>query len=249
MNVDVIIQARMGSTRLPGKVLRSLNGKPMLHHIVQRVSQATLVRNVAVATSNLPDDDKIESFCKKYFPSYICFRGSEEDVLDRYYKCAKLMGSDIVVRLTGDNPFVDPEVIDAAIASFLKEGNLDYLSYREGLPLGIGAEVCVFEALQRAWRDASDPECREHVTPYFYRTEDLFSWKREPLIGEDYSKYRLTVDTHEDFDTAEKLYEIIEENALGYSFKTVIDILRMHPEVVSNSDIVQKSVHFGSDNA
>lgn len=249
MNIDVIVQARMGSTRLPGKVLRLLNGKPMLQRIVQRVSQATLVRNVAVATSTLPDDDKVESFCKQNLASCVCFRGSEEDVLDRYYKCAEMMGSDIVVRLTGDNPFVDPEVIDAAITLFLEKENLDYLSYREGLPLGIGAEVFSFDALQRAWHDASDPECREHVTPYFYRTNGLFSWRRESLIGEDYSEYRLTVDTQEDFNTAEKLYKILEENNLDYSFKTVVDILSTHPEVVSNSGIVQKTVHFGSSNA
>lgn len=215
----------------------------MLERIVERVRRASAIREVVVATGDGPKNDGVEQLCAALKPVCRCYRGSESDVLDRYYQCASAMGSDAVVRLTADNPFVDPEVIDAAVERFHTRPGLDHLSYREGLPIGLSAEVFTFDALKRAWKEADDPECREHVTPYLYRNPGMFRCEKAPIEGRDLSSLRLTVDTPEDFALAERAYETFAPDGL-FGLADLIAALEKHPEWLTNQSIWQRAVNY-----
>lgn len=203
--VGIVVQARMGSTRLPGKVLKPLAGKPMLERILDRLGRCRLADRVVVATSDKPQDDPVAAFAKSL--GVPAFRGSEADVLDRYYGCACAFGLAHIVRATGDNPFVDPEEADRLIA-FSRNGDLDYADAfaGNGLPIGIGVEIMTLAALERSWREGSAPHHREHVNEYIQENPSLFRQatllvppeKRAPAL-------RLTVDTFDDFSRAEAL--------------------------------------------
>lgn len=198
----------MGSTRLPGKVVKPLCGKPMLAWIVERLRRSGAGGNLVVATSRLPAEEQIVVLCGAL--GVPVFRGDEGDVLDRYYQCAREFGLDPVIRATGDNPFVDPEECDRLVA--LREAQaLDYASafpeFGSGLPIGVGLEVFTFAALERSWRDAKAPRHREHVNEYIQENPGLFrcgvlkapASKQSPELS-------LTVDTPEQFAAAERLY-------------------------------------------
>ncbi len=193
--VVAIIQARMGSTRLPGKVLRELHGQPMLGHMLDRVEQATCLDQVIVATTIRVEDDAIIDFCEGRVET---FRGSSEHVLSRYHGAAQEAGAGVVVRLTGDNPLIDPEVIDRVVTRFA-EVEADYVSntLERAFLRGMDVEVFSFEALARAAKEATDPYDHEHVTPYFYRNPTKFRLHSYHL--------RLTVDTEEDFRVVEQV--------------------------------------------
>ncbi len=156
MKTVAIIQARIGSTRLPGKVMAHISGKPMLWHVVQRTRRAKALDEVMVATSVKSKDDTVTEFCDK--SAIDCFRGSEEDVLDRYYQAAKQFPDSIIVRITADCPFVDPGVADKVIGLY-QEGNYDYVSniFPRTYPDGLDVEAFSLAALERAWLEARDP--------------------------------------------------------------------------------------------
>lgn len=239
-HVVAIIQARMGSSRLPQKILADIGGIPMLERIVQRVKRAALIDEVVVATTDSCIDDPVATFCEQ--SGIEVFRGSEQDVLDRYYRCAQAYNADIVVRLTADNPFVDPEIIDSAVHRFCSEGNLDYLRYCEQLPLGMKIEVVDEDALESAWKDASDLDCREHVTPFLYRNPQLF----RTLICDDSSRangadLRLTVDTEEDLATARNLYGVLPKD---FSYEHVLVLAKQQPQLFTNGQISQKNITY-----
>src|SRR5208282_1417599 len=160
-----IIQARMGSSRLPGKSLAEIEGRPMLWHVIQRVKRASLVDRVVVATSTAPADDVIEKMCQEN--GVPCYRGSENNVLDRYYHAARAEKAAQVVRITADCPLIDPELIDQVVSRF-QTGDLDYASNTmvRTYPDGLDTEVFSFSALERAWHEAVKDSEREHVTPY-----------------------------------------------------------------------------------
>jgi spore coat polysaccharide biosynthesis protein SpsF len=187
-----IIQARMSSSRLPGKVLQDVAGKPIIQHMLERVQNAKSLDGIIVATTTDPSDDVIENFCKQL--SVPCFRGSLPDVLDRCYQAAAKFQADVIVRLTADCPLIDPEVLDLTLAVFLGQslanvmpdpshlpgtpspGTLpfDFAAnrlpppWKRTLPIGLDVEVCSFESLQRAWKTAHETYQREHVMPYLY---------------------------------------------------------------------------------
>lgn len=197
MSVGVIIQARMGSTRLPGKVLKPIGGKPLLDHVLGRLSLLTYPVQVVVATSDLAQDDVIARHCQA-----ICvkvFRGSESDVLDRYYRCAVENGFEHVVRLTADNPFTDMPELKRLIEQHLTQHN-DYTHSFGCMPLGVGAEIFTFAALERSEREGLAPNHREHVNEYIQENPGLFAIgalevdavKRRPDL-------RMTVDTEDDY--------------------------------------------------
>ncbi len=176
MKVVAIIQARMGSTRLPGKVLQDLAGEPMLARVVNRAWQAELLDDVVVATTTQSTDDAIAHLCAEH--DWLCFRGSEEDVLDRYYRSALAHQADVIVRITSDCPLIEPEIIDRVAQEFLeRQPEIDYayngLS-RRTFPRGLDTEVMRFDVLKRAWHEDLNSTWREHVTPYIYRNPDLF---------------------------------------------------------------------------
>lgn len=247
VKTTAILQARMGSERLPGKVLAPLCGAPMLARTIDRLRLARAVDEVVVATTDLAEDDPIDDYCTHHLGCFV-FRGSADDVLARYHLCAEDRGSDIVVRVTGDNPAVDPAVVDEALRVFFDSDHLDFLRFREGLPLGVGVSVFTARALARAHREANDAECREHVTPYIKQNGHIFAVKQAECIGRDYSGIRLTVDTIEDLQTMRALYSALMEDP-AFSWQDAVSYLEGHPEAVMNSGVSQRQIAYrgGSD--
>lgn len=230
--IAAIIQARMGSTRLPGKVLKDVNGKPLLMYQVERVRASKLLDKVIVATSTLSKDDLISDFCKRN--NIDCFRGSENDVLSRYYECAKEFQADIVVRLTADCPLSDPIVIDDVISLFQKE-KADYAANTAPpkttrFPDGSDVEVFSMQVLERAFIECKDIHDREHVTFYFWRYGNNF--KTVQLTQNvDWSGYRFTVDYPEDFEVVEYVFQELEKRGSFGHLPEIIDIIDAAPEI------------------
>ena len=229
----------MGSTRLPGKVLEDIAGQPMLAHVVERTSRAKTVDAVVVATTTLPADDAIVDLCSER--GWDCFRGSPEDVLDRYYRAATLFEADVIVRITSDCPLIDPEVIDRTVNQFLGYyPAVDYVSNTliRTFPRGLDTEVMSFAALGKAWQEDDNPAWREHVTPYIYRHPDRFN-TRNVANDTDYSHMRWTVDTPEDLAFVRKIYDHFHNNK--FTWTKVLDLLKVYPEWMEiNRNIEQK---------
>lgn len=201
--LGIIIQARMGSTRLPGKILRDIAGKPLLAHVLGRLDGLAHEATVVVATSTRPENDVLVDWCASR--GVALFRGDEDDVLDRYYQCAKAYGFSDVVRLTADNPFTDIAELDALI-DFHRAGHYDYSHAFGQLPIGVGAEIFTFAGLERSHREGLMPHHREHVNEYFTDRPELFSIGVLPAAAEKRApQLRLTVDTEEDWARADRL--------------------------------------------
>jgi spore coat polysaccharide biosynthesis protein SpsF len=241
MRIVAIIQARMGSTRLPGKVLQDLAGEPMLARVVNRTCRATTLQEVVIATTTSALDDAIVKLCKARDWSW--FRGSEEDVLDRYYRAAKEYQADLIVRITSDCPLIDPEVIDQVVKAFLeRQPEVDYASNtwpRRTFPRGLDTEVMSIDVLERAWREDSNPAWREHVTPYIYRNPDRF--RIHNVLGQvDYSAMRWTVDATEDLTFVRQIYDYFDHD--GFSWHEVLKALEEHPEWLEINRHIQQKV-------
>lgn len=194
-NIGIIIQARMGSQRLPGKVLKKIGDRPLLQHIVERLQK--LPWPIVVATSSDESDFAIANFCQTL--QVVCFRGPLDDVLARYYHCASEMKFDYVVRLTSDNPFVDPEELKNLLSVLNKD--LDYVSSKESLPVGIGAEAMNFTSLERAFNEGKNSNHREHVTEYITENPDIFHCHYYQTLNKKiaFPQLSFTVDTQEDY--------------------------------------------------
>ncbi|MEM1125739.1 MAG: glycosyltransferase family protein [Bacteroidota bacterium] len=241
MSVVAIIQARMGSTRLPGKVLRDLGGRPMLERVVRRVQRATRLDDVVVATTVHPSDDPLVARCEQH--GWPVFRGNETDVLDRYLQAAQRAEASWIVRITADCPMVDPALIDATIEATWADPALDYAATFwpvRTFPRGLDVEVVRRAALERAGREATTPSQREHVTPYLYQHPHRFQLGgiRHP---EDLSAHRWTVDTPDDLALAERIYRAFETD--DFAWTDVLAVLERHPAWVSlNAHVAQKPV-------
>ena len=233
----------MGSMRLPGKVLMDIGGGTALARVVRRLSRATLINEVVVATSDLPVDDAIVQECEQL--GIACFRGSESDVLDRYYWAAKNSDPDSVVRITSDCPVIDPQLVDETIQAF-EAHRADYASnvIPRTYPRGLDTEVFTAEALAWAWLEAREPHQREHVTPYFYEHPETF--KIASAAGDaDLSHHRWTLDTPEDLDLIRAIYSRFD-NRDDFSWRDVVDLMEREPELCRlNAHIVQKAVLAG----
>jgi spore coat polysaccharide biosynthesis protein SpsF len=241
VRVVAIVQARMGSTRLPGKVLQELAGESMLIRVVKRLRCARLIEDVVVATTERASDDAIVAECRRY--SVPVFQGDENDVLDRYFKAAQSAEAEIIVRITSDCPLIDPEVTDKTIRAFM--GNSpDYASNTlvRTYPRGLDTEVISMPALMRAWQEARRPYEREHVTPYIFEHPEEFMCL--PVTGEqDYSAHRWTVDTPEDFEFVRLIYERLKGKG-EFSWREVLGVVEREPELLElNRFVVQKPVH------
>ena len=223
-----IVQARMGSSRLPGKSLADICGRPMLWHVVHRVQRARLVNKTVVATTEKCSDDPIALLCQQ--EGFPCFRGSDEDVLDRFYRAAKTHEADAVVRVTADCPLIDPVVIDRLIAQF-QEGNVDYVSnaMRYTYPDGLDTEVFSFRALEQAWSEAQKASEREHVTPYL-RSGDFRAANVESETPVAAGQYRWTVDHLEDLEFVRKIYSAFRGNG-HFGFQDVLRLLKERPDL------------------
>jgi spore coat polysaccharide biosynthesis protein SpsF len=221
MRTVCIIQARMGSTRLPGKVLKRLADKEILWHVRTRVAHCDLLDDVIVATSTKPEDDVITEYCRRH--GWPCFRGSERDVLSRYFEAARQARADIVVRVTCDCPLIDPGVIGALIARF-DPSTADYMSInypKRTYPVGLDCEIMTFAALEIAHRDATTPYDREHVTPYIYNHPDAFAL-RGLNQDVDQSSIRVTVDTSDDYRLVSNIYDALYQDGEIISTDAVV---------------------------
>lgn len=230
--VVAIIQARMGSSRLPGKVLRDIHGKPMLAWVVERTRKASSVSEVMVATTSDPSDDMIEQVCRQM--NVPCFRGNIYDVLDRYYQAAREAQADVVVRITADCPLIDAGLIDMVVQRFLEE-KVDFAAnrlpppYQRTYPIGLDVEVVSFKALQRAWQEAREKHEREHVLPYLYESPGRF--KTLTVDHEtDLGSYRWTVDTFEDLEFIQKLFTLLPDTE-NFTWLDVLKIVEKNPQL------------------
>ena len=241
--IVAIIQARMGSTRLPGKVLKDLGGETVLARTVNRMRLARAVDEVVVATTVEQADDAIaEEAGRLGVPS---FRGSEQDVLDRYYWAALAREAGVVVRVTSDCPLVDPRVADEVVRAFAR-ASADYASNTliRTYPRGLDVEVLSTDVLARAWREAREPYQRAHVTPYFYQNPDCF--RLLSLTADaDYSSHRWTVDTPEDLEFVRAVYELAGWRE-DVSWRELLEIVALRPELSeANRHVRQKSLYEG----
>lgn len=239
--IIAIIQARMGATRLPGKVLEKLAGQPMLARVVNRTSRAKTLDTVVVATTTQPIDDVIVHCCEKHGWSH--FRGSEEDVLDRYYRAASAFEANAIVRITADCPLIEPEIIDKVVNEYLSHRpEVEYVSSTlvHTFPRGLDVEVMSFDALKTAWQEDHNPAWREHVTPYIWRHPEKFK-VRNVANDTDYSHMRWTVDTIEDLTFVRKVYDHFQNDT--FTWREVLRLLEAHPEWLQiNRDVQQKVV-------
>ncbi len=241
MKVVAIVQARMGSTRLPWKVLKDLAGETMLARVVGRLRHADRINELLVATTDRPEDDAIVDECRKL--SVLVSRGDQDDVLDRYFKAAQFASADVVVRITADCPLIDPEITDTTIARFIDEVP-DYASNTmvRTYPRGLDTEVMSFSALSKAWQKAQKSYEREHVTPYLLEHPSEF--RLVSVVGDrDYSTHRWTVDTPEDLLFVRTVYERLKAKGM-FSWRAVLALLDRESELSElNRDVVQKVIH------
>lgn len=239
MSTTAIIQARMGSTRLPGKVMLPVSGHPMLWHVVQRVRATAGIEQVVIATGSDPENDPIRAFCE--LNDVAVFSGSEDDVLDRYYGAAREFGADPVMRVTSDCPLFDPAT-NARLLSLYAEGHFDHVGVAtgggavvagvNGYPTGQGGECFSFAALERAWREATEAPDREHVTPYLWRNRTMFRCGTV-TAPTDWSALRLTVDEPEDLELVRAIYAALYvEGAPPFSFERTLEFLGAQPELL-----------------
>jgi spore coat polysaccharide biosynthesis protein SpsF len=227
-----IIQGRMGSSRLPGKILLDIAGEPMLMRVVGRVRRAKTVDEVVFATTTERSDDPVAEFCQTH--AIALWRGSLPDVLDRFYQAARYYHAETVVRITADCPLLDPGLVDETVALFSAQG-ADFATnrlpppYQRTYPIGLDCEVCTFAALERAWQEATAPYEREHVMPYLYDVEGRF--KTVVLdYRVNYGSLRWTVDTEEDLELVRQIYLRLSSNP-DFTWLDVLAIVEREPDL------------------
>ena len=235
LNISAIIQARIGSTRLPGKVLMKLNEDTVLSLLLKQLKHSKFLTEKIIATTNNPKDDVIEKFATSN--NIKLFRGDSDNVLDRYYQCAKKFSLTHIVRITADNPLIDPYIVDQAIKKY-STFNYDYLtnSIDRTFPNGTEVEIFSFDALEIAWKYAKKKSEREHVTPYFYNNPKKFKihhFKQK----KNQSKFRYTIDRKEDYALIVEILSRIKKRPVRTS--DIIDLLTTNPQLLKlNSHII-----------
>jgi spore coat polysaccharide biosynthesis protein SpsF len=236
-----ILQARMSSSRLPGKVLFPIIGKPMLLRQIERIKRSKLIDYLIVATSTHSSDDEIYDICEN--EGIYCFRGDLNDVLDRFYHAAKTYSShpDHIIRLTGDCPLIAPEIVDRTIQFYL-DGDYDYVSncLEPTFPDGLDVEVFKFHCLEQAWKEAKLPSQREHVTPFIYQHPDRYK------IGcyknsNDLSYYRWTVDEKDDYELVKKIYEELYPSNPEFKMNDILELFERKPELRNYNSMYERN--------
>ncbi|UJF33200.1 glycosyltransferase family protein [Paenibacillus hexagrammi] len=240
MKTILIIQARMGSSRLPGKILFPLGETVVLDYVVSRCKQIDQLYDVIVATSTLEQDDAIAEWCAA--TQTTCFRGSEGDVLSRYYECAKTYIPDYVIRVTSDCPFIDHEIASELI-KIMASGPSDLITLEGELPRGLWSEMVSFKALEYMYKHGQEPRHREHVTYYAYEHTDQFQTAHYRVSDSmRHPELRITLDTPEDYAMLQKISDHFTGDRL-ISSRRVVEYLLEHPEVIAlNAHIQQKPV-------
>jgi len=239
MKIVAIIQARMTSTRLPGKVLMDIEGKPMLWHLIERLKRSKRLNGIILAIPDTKENDTLEKYAQNNNIRY--FRGSEEDVLSRYYEAAKKFGVDIIVRITSDCPLIDPQIVDNIIEKHLRTG-ADYTSnaIKRTFPRGLDAEVFNFIVLETAHKEAKDQSDKEHVTLYIRNNSQIFNLA--DVMGDiDYSGMRWTVDEASDLDFVREIYKRLYRSDKIFFTNDIITILKKYPKLEDiNKSVKQK---------
>jgi spore coat polysaccharide biosynthesis protein SpsF len=264
--IVAIIQGRMSSSRLPGKILSDIAGQPMLTRVFTRTSQAHTLDEVIFATTTDSSDDPVAEYCD--FSGIPFTRGSLFDVLDRYYQAASQAQADVVVRITADCPVIDPDLIDDVVntvvcgQSSVISSAFDFAANRlpppwsRSYPIGLDAEVCTFAALERAWKEAKEPQQREHVMPYFYEGVQLITENRSLQTGTsprgfniallhhttDFGDYRWTVDTPEDLEFMRQVYSRFNGRD-NFTWKEILGVVHNEPELMKiNKEVEHKTL-------
>ncbi len=226
--IGCIVQARIGSTRLPGKVMLNIDEKnPVLYYVLEQLSSCKLIDKIIVATTTLDEDDVIKNFVNSM--NVNIFRGSSNDVLDRYYQCAKKFSIDTIVRITADNPLIDPTIVDDMIKKFMSN-SYDYLTnaHVRTFPYGTEVEVFSFKALEQAWKNAKKLSEREHVTPYFYNNPNNFR-----IFNVEYSKnisnLRWTIDRKNDLSLVKLIIFKIKKRPI--LMNDILNLFSKEPEL------------------
>ena len=232
--ITAIIQARMGSSRLPGKVMMEVNGRPLLDYLLERVQQSKLLEKIVFVTPDTTENDLIAAWCLEKKTD--CYRGDETHLLGMYYHAATEHAASLIVRLTGDNPIIDPEIIDIVIQYYLDNvDRYDYVS--NGVPLpttypdGMNVEVFSYNVLSRSFNEAKLPSEIEHVTFYMWRTGNFRSYRVD--MDSDYSKYRLTVDYLEDFEVVKQVIMNLYHGNAQYKLHDIVTFLEAKPELLA----------------
>lgn len=241
MNIVCIIQARVGSTRLPNKVLKKICDKTVLEHDIERLRRVKNINKIVIATTILEKDDAIVEEVNKLGVS--CFRGSEEDVLSRYYYAAKENNADVIVRVTSDCPLIDYETTGDIIQYFIDNfDKYDYVSNTvdRTYPRGLDTEVFSFKALERAFNEAESQRDREHVTPYLWDNPKLFKlaqYKNDV----NYSELRWTLDTIEDFELINKIYTYLyNKKNNNFKMNDILELYKQYPELKTINNIIEQ---------
>jgi spore coat polysaccharide biosynthesis protein SpsF len=243
MKTVAIIEARMTSTRLPGKIMLPILGKPMLELLIERLKRAKFLDQIVVATTSNLSDDVVEKLTQRIGAG--CFRGSEDDVLDRVLSAAHANDADVIVEITGDCPLIDPQVIDRVIRTYQTK-NVDYVSnlLKKTYPRGMETQVFSTGVLEKVARLTQDPVDHEHVSLYIYEHPEIFSlFNVESNLPEKYWDLRLTVDTHEDFQLIKAIYELLYPQNHAFTLIDVVDLLEKRNDLLElNKNIRQKKV-------
>ncbi|HIA01276.1 MAG TPA: acylneuraminate cytidylyltransferase [Myxococcales bacterium] len=240
----------MGSTRLPGKTLKEICGRPMLSHVVERAARTPGVDAVVVATTVLERDNVIVEWTQKQ-PNVGLFRGSEDDVLSRYHGAAEMHNADVVVRMTSDCPLLAPVESSKCIRAYLDDmENLDYVSnvHSRTYPYGTATEVMSFEVLDTAFREAELKSEREHVTSFIWSQKERFRLLdiASPI---NYGHYRWTVDTPEDFELVSRIYNALYEADPHFDYAQVLALMLQHPEWLKINDTIVQKAAYAEDTA
>lgn len=232
-----IVQARSSSSRLPGKVLKTILGKPMILYELERLKRSKRIDKIVLATSQDESDNGLaNSVVDNGFEAY---RGSLDDVLDRYYQCAKQYQPEHVVRITGDCPVIDWRIVDAVIGAHLTEGN-DYTATSEEYPDGLDSEIVRFSALEQAWKDARMSSEREHVTLYIRNHADQFRCG-QIVCRQNLNKLRWTVDEPQDFEFIRQVYEELYGQNNDFSMQDILQLLKRRPELLAINQGIQRN--------
>lgn len=242
-NVVAIIQSRLSSTRLPGKVLLQIQNIPVIEHIFNRLKKSKKIKHFVLATSSNPDDNDLEIWARK--KGIAIYRGSLDDVLDRYYQTAKLFNADTIVRITGDCPLVDPFIVDLTIDNFFSD-QYDLFSVGPKFPDGLDCQVIKFQALEKAWKEARLLSEREHVCPYIEKNPKLFKLGSFNIFP-DHENFRLTLDEEEDFKLISHIYKKFFKGNSYFPSESVIEYLNSNPQIASiNSKIIRNEGYLKS---
>jgi len=239
-----VIQARMGSSRLPGKVMKEAAGIPLISHLLSRLKKSELIDVIVIATSDNIENKPMISYLES--KGYEVFKGSEEDVLDRFYQALKNKKADVVVRITGDCPLIDYKAVDFVISEF-KKRKVDYLGCGKSFPEGYGSEVFTFKSLEQAWQRAVLRSEREHVTPYIWKHPEIFRVQKLDM-AKDYSHIRVTVDEPEDFTVVKAIFEnFYPKKGEDFFLEDIADYLENHRDIYNiNKHVIRNEGYLKS---